>query len=103
MSKACSPASGWDSKWEYGVSFIYDGTQESLIRVLYDPDTTPTTVHSITDASYAPITKFYIEHGSSTSFNRRITGAVWYIRDAIGEVFAPWCAQIENDFNRKNV
>ena len=93
-------ASGWDSSWEYGVSFIYDGNQESLIRVLYDPDTTPTTVHSITDASYAPITKFYIEHGSSTSFNRRITGAVWYIRDASGEVFAPWCAQIEYDFTK---
>ena len=91
-------ASGWDSKWEYGVSFIYDGTQESLIRVLYDPDTTPTTVHNITDGTYAPITKFYIEHGTSTSFNRRITGAVWYIRDASGEVFAPWCAQIEYDF-----
>jgi len=93
-------ASGWDSSWEYGVSFIYDGNQESLIRVLYDPDTTPTTVHSITDGSYAPITKFYIEHGSSTSFNRRITGAVWYIRDASGEVFSPWTAQIEYDFTK---
>jgi hypothetical protein len=91
-------ASGWDSSWEYGVSFIYDGNQESLIRTLYDPDTTPITVHSITDPSFAPIVKFYIEHGTSTSFNRRITGAVWYARDVSGEVFSSWTAQIEYDF-----
>jgi len=91
-------ASGWDSSWEYGVSFIYDGNQESLIRTLFDPDTSPTTVHSITDASFAPTVKFYVEHGTSTTFNRRITGAVWYARDVSGEVFSSWTAQIEYDF-----
>jgi hypothetical protein len=91
-------ASGWDSSWEYGVSFIYDGKQESLIRTLFDPDTSPTTVHSITNASFAPIVKFYIEHGPTTTFNRRITGAVWYARDVSGEVFSSWTAQIEYDF-----
>ena len=93
-------ASGWDSSWEYGVSFIYDGNQESLIRTLYDPDTDPTTVHTITDSSFAPTTKFYIEHGDAYSFNRRITGAVWYIRDTSAEVFSDWTAQIEYDFKK---
>ena len=34
----------------------------------------------------------------NTSHNRRITGAVWYVRDAGGDTFSPWCAQIEYDF-----
>ena len=92
-------ASGWDSIWQHGVSFIYDGNQESLIRVLYDgTNTEANRQQSVTNSTFAPITKMYIEHGSSQSFNRRITGAVWYIRDSSGDVFAPWCAQIEYDF-----
>ena len=92
-------ASGWDTIWQHGVSFIYDGNQESLIRTLYDgTDTEANRQQSVTDPTYAPITKFYIEHGTSSSFNRRITGAVWYARDAAGDSFAPWCAQIEYDF-----
>ena len=90
-------ASGWDTIWQHGVSFIYDGNQESLIRTLYDgTDTEANRQQTVTDSSYAPITKLYIEHGAN--FNKRITGAVWYARDAGGDTFAPWCAQIEYDF-----
>ena len=92
-------ASGWDTRWQHGVSFIYDGNQESLIRTLYDgTDTEANRQQSVTDPSYAPITKLYIEHGTSTNFNRRITGAVWYVKDIGGNTFAPWTAQIEYDF-----
>ena len=92
-------ASGWDTIWQHGVSFIYDGNQESLIRTLYDgTDTEANRIQTVTDSSYAPITKFYVEHGTNTSHNRRITGAVWYVRDAGGDVFSPWCAQIEYDY-----
>ena len=92
-------ASGWDTIWQHGVSFIYDSNQESLIRTLYDgTDTEANRIQTVTNATYAPITKFYIEHGTSTSFNRRITGAVWYARDASGDVFSSWTAQIEYDF-----
>ena len=92
-------ASGWDTIWQHGVSFIYDGNQESLIRTLYDgTDTEANRQQSVTNSTYAPITKFYIEHGASTNFNRRITGAVWYVRDSGGDTFSPWCAQIEYDF-----
>ena len=94
-------ASGWDTIWQHGVSFIYDGNQESLIRTLYDgTDTEANRQQTVTDSSYAPITKLYIEHGTNTSFNRRITGAVWYARDAGGDIFSPWCAQIEYDFTK---
>jgi len=91
-------ASGWDSRWEHGVSFIYDGNQESLIRRLVDTSNSDATETNITNATYAPITHFYIEHGPTKNFNRRITGAVWYVKDVGGEIFSPWCAQIEYDF-----
>lgn len=91
-------ASGWDSVWEHGISYIYDETQESLIRRLFDSTASNATTQTVTDSSFAPITKFYIKHGSGTSFNRRITGAVWYIRDASGTEVSPWTAQIEYDF-----
>mgnify|MGYP003645522746 CR=1 FL=1 len=92
-------ASGWDTIWQHGVSFIYDGNQESLIRTLYDgTDTEANRQQSVTNSTYAPITKFYVEHGTNTSHNRRITGAVWYVRDAGGDTFSPWCAQIEYDY-----
>ena len=91
-------ASGWDNTWEYGMSFIYDGKQESLIRRLYDSSDSDNVEHVITDPTYAPISKLYIEHGTATNFNRRITGAVWYIRNTSGDIFTPWTAQIEYDF-----
>ena len=91
-------ALGWDSVWEHGISYIYDGTQESLIRTLFDSTASNATTQTVTDPSFAPITKFYIKHGGGTSFNRRITGAVWYIRDASGTEVSPWTAQIEYDF-----
>jgi len=91
-------ALGWDSVWEHGISYVYDKTQESLIRRLFDSTASNATTQTITDPSFAPITKFYIKHGGGTSFNRRITGAVWYIRDASGTEVTPWTAQIEYDF-----
>ncbi len=91
-------ALGWDSVWEHGISYVYDKTQESLIRRLFDSTASNATTQTIIDSSYAPITKFYIKHGGGTSFNRRITGAVWYIRDASGTEVTPWTAQIEYDF-----
>jgi len=94
-------ASGWDTIWQHGVSFIYDENQESLIRTLYDgTDIEANRQQSVTDSTFAPITKFYIEHGTSKNFNRRISGAVWYARDASGNSFSPWCAQIEYDFKK---
>ncbi len=91
-------ASGWDSRWEHGVSFIYDGNQESLVRRLFDGSNSNATETNITNATYAPITHFYIEHGTNKNFNRRITGAVWYVKDVGGDSYSPWCAQIEYDF-----
>lgn len=93
-------ALGWDKIWEYGVSFIWDEKQESLIRKLFDGTDSDTTEHdNSSQSTYCPTAKMYIKHGNDSGFNRRITGAVWYIREASGEGAASeWTAQVEYDF-----
>jgi len=90
---------GWDKEWEYGFSFIYNGQQESLVRTLFDSTNSSKTLLDNTDgAAKCPQVKLYIDAGQS-AFNRRKTGAVWYIREASGGDSAnEWTAQIEYDF-----
>ena len=93
-------AIGWDKIWEYGVSFIYDGNQESLVRTMFDSSASDTTeMDNSNGPNKSPQVKMYLKHGTATNFNRRITGAVWYIREASGGASAnEWTAQIEYDF-----
>ena len=93
-------ALGWDKIWEYGVSFIYDGAQESLVRRMFDSSASDTTEHNnSSQPTYCPNAKMYLKAGTSESFNRRITGAVWYIREASGSGSSnQWTAQVEYDF-----
>ena len=92
-------AIGWDKIWEYGMSFIYDEKQESLIRTLFDgSNSDATTLDNSGNPTFCPKLKLYVDAGDST-FNRRITGAVWYIREASGsESSNQWTAQVEFDF-----
>ena len=94
-------ALGWGKVWEHGVSFIYDEKQESLVRRMFDSTSSDTTEHDNTgQPTHCPTAKLYVKHGTSSSFNRRITGAVWYIRESSGGGAASndWTAQIEYDF-----
>ena len=93
-------ALGWGKVWEHGVSFIYDEKQESLVRRMFDSTASDTTEHDNTaQPTYCPTAKIYVKHGTGSSFNRRITGAVWYIRESSGGSTAnDWAAQIEYDF-----
>ena len=95
-------ALGWGKVWEYGVSFIYDEKQESLVRRMFDSTASDTTEHDNTaQTGYCPTAKLYVKHGTGSGFNRRITGAVWYIRESSGGGTAnDWTAQIEYDFVR---
>ena len=103
---AAGTAIGWDRKWEHGFSFIYDGVQESLIRRVKDVTTTSTDTdgstlnyayeQAITDADHSPDTRVSIKYTSS--WNPRLTGAVWYARDVSGDVPSKWWGQIEYDF-----
>ena len=95
-------AIGWDKKWEHGFSFIYDEKQESLVRRIEKVDvssgaTTPATyIQPVTDAAHAPSVRISIPYASD--WNPRITGGVWYIRDASGTVPSKWWGQIECNF-----
>jgi len=95
-------AIGWDRKWEHGFSFIYDEKQESLVRRIEKVDvssgaTTPATyIQPVTDAAHAPSVRISIPYASD--WNPRITGGVWYIRDASGTVPSKWWGQIECNF-----
>jgi len=95
-------AIGWDRKWEHGFSFIYDEKQESLVRRIEKVDvssgaTTPATyIQPVTDAAHAPSVRISIPYDSD--WNPRITGGVWYIRDASGTVPSKWWGQIECNF-----
>ena len=99
-------AIGWDRKWEHGFSFIYDGVQESLVRRVKDVTTTSTDTdgstlnyayeQAITNAAHSPDTRVSIKYDST--WNPRLTGAVWYARDVSGDVPSKWWGQIEYDF-----
>jgi len=90
---------GWGKEWEYGISFMYDEKQESLIRTLFDSGNSNKTELDNTDGeAKCPELKLYVDANDST-FNRRITGAVWYVREASGgETANQWTAQVEFDF-----
>ena len=95
-------AIGWDKKWEHGFSFIYDEKQESLVRRIEKVDvssgatTPPTYEQAVTDPAHAPSVRLSIPYASN--WNPRITGGVWYIRDASGSVPSKWWGQIECNF-----
>ena len=90
---------GWGKEWEYGISSIYDEKQESLIRTLFDSGNSNKTELDNTDGeAKCPEIKLYVD-AKDTTFNRRLTGAVWYIREASGgETANQWTAQVEFDF-----
>ena len=103
---AAGKAIGWDRKWEHGFTFIYDGTQESLVRRVKDVTTTSTDTdgstllytyeQAVTDATYSPDTRISIKYDDT--WNPRLTVAVWYVRDISGDVPSKWWGQVEYNF-----
>jgi hypothetical protein len=97
-------ASGWQNapdtgKWEIGVSFIYDGSQESQLTVCVDDDATSTTSLSPpAGATMAPVIRMYIEGFISNGWNKRITGCNVYMRDISQDSPSPWFLQLSGDF-----
>ena len=87
-------AFGWDEEWEIGLSLIYDGSQESLITQL-----TKKSDASITNFDYTaqgarpPRVAIFCEY--SGSWNKRITGAVVYMKRLLDK---QWYPQYELDF-----
>ena len=88
-------AYGWAETWEIGISLIYDGNQESLIRKLVDESTTTDTSFTFSNNDRPPDIAVYCQY--STSWNPRITGAVVYMKRLLDK---QWYPQLELDFIR---
>ena len=102
-------ASGWNTaddkgKWEVGVSFIYDGTQESQITNLVDTADSLTTTLTVpagtTDATAAPVIRLYVADFNTISpkWNKRVTGCNVYMKDVGQDTTQPWFLQLSGDF-----
>ena len=88
-------AYGWAETWEIGISLIYDGNQESLIRQLVDESSTTVTSFPFSNNDRPPDIAVYCQY--STSWNPRITGAVVYMKRLLDK---QWYPQLELDFIR---
>jgi len=86
-------AFGWDEDWQVGMSLIYDGNQESLIRVLDDKSTTSSQSFSYTEGARPPAVAVFCQY--STGWNTRITGAIVYMKRLLDK---QWYPQYELDF-----
>jgi len=97
-SGSVTDAFGWGEKWEIGMSLIYDGNQESLIRQLVDESATTDKVFDWTSYNdRPPDIAVFCQYG--TGWNPRITGAVVYMKRVLDK---QWYPQLELDFVRGN-
>ena len=86
-------AFGWDEEWEAGLSLIYDGNQESLITQLVDKSSPGSSTFTLSEGARPPQTSIFCQY--STSWNKRITGAVLYLKRTLDK---QWYPQYELDF-----
>ena len=101
-------ATGWNNAsdegaWQVGMSFIYDGSQESQITTLTDTSDGTTTTLNVptgTDATAAPVMRIFIADFVTISpeWNKRITGLNIYMRDVGQDTTKPWFLQLSGDF-----
>lgn len=87
-------AFGWDEEWEIGMSLIYDKNQESLITQLTKKSDTSINNFDYTAQGARP-PKVAILCEYSGSWNKRITGAVVYMKRLLDK---QWYPQFELDF-----
>jgi hypothetical protein len=99
-------ASGWNEggtgKWEVGVSFIYDGLQESQITTCGDvaaPSTTTLTVPG-SDTTNAPNIRIYFADWATVTsgWNKRISGCNLYMKDVSESTTKSWFLQVSMNF-----
>ena len=86
-------AFGWDEEWEAGLSLIYDGNEESLITQLTDKSDPGSSTFTFSEGKRPPQTSIFCQY--STSWNKRITGAVLYMKRTLDK---QWYPQYELDF-----
>jgi len=85
-------AFGWDEDWQVGMSLIYDGNQESLISVLKNKSGGLESF-SYTEGARPPAAAIFCQY--SANWNKRITGAIVYMKRLLDK---QWYPQYELDF-----
>ena len=85
-------AFGWDEDWQVGMTLIYDGNQESLISVLKNKSGGLESF-SYTEGARPPAAAIFCQY--SANWNKRITGAVVYMKRLLDK---QWYPQYELDF-----
>ena len=87
-------AFGWDEEWEIGMSLVYDGNQESLITQLTKKsDASINNFDYTAEGARPPRVAIFCEY--SGDWNKRITGAVVYMKRLLDK---EWYPQYELDF-----
>jgi len=88
-------AFGWDENWQIGMSLIYDDNQESLIQLFNNKTTASEDTFAYTDGKKPPYVTVFCQY--SSSWNKRITGAVVYMKRLLDK---QWYPQFELDFEK---
>jgi hypothetical protein len=106
-STAVAGAFGWAEDWELGMSLIYDGHQESLIKPGFNAVVSSQTSWNYSSGSSGtekpPGVAIYCQYGKTsgdptlTDWNKRITGAVVYLKRLKDK---HWYSQYELDFEK---
>ena len=106
-STAVTGAFGWAEDWELGMSLIYDGKQESLIKPGFNAVVASQTSWNYSSGSSGtekpPGVAIYCQYGKTsgdptlTDWNKRITGAVVYLKRLKDK---HWYPQYELDFEK---
>ena len=89
---------GWGADWQVGMSLIYDGNQESLITTCGKKSSPETKFFNYTSANGGKspnVAIFCAYNTGSGNWNKRITGAVMYMKKLTDK---QWYPQIEMDF-----
>jgi hypothetical protein len=88
-------AFGWDEDWQVGMSLIYDDNQESLITVCNQKSAQDENSFQYTEGKRPPDVAIFCAY--STSWSKRITGAVMYMKRLLDK---QWYPQFELDFKK---
>ena len=97
-------ASGWQNsanttRWQFGISFIYDKLQESQITTLVqDDDVTTDYVDTPNGATQAPAFRIHFEDWRVAAWNKRITGCNLYAKEIAVSTNKDWYLQASGDF-----
>ena len=88
-------AFGWDEDWQVGMSLIYDGNQESLITTCNQKSASDLNSFQWTEGKRPPDVAIFCAY--SSTWNKRITGAVMYMKRLLDK---QWYPQFELDFTK---